>query len=265
MINYVKGFGVSLFLHCAALLFSLWVVMDNSITEKKMLVVDFSAIALSKPNEGGVAPKLQGGIGAGQSGRVPSVSEQQPISPPEQALQSEAAFTPEPKPVITRQPEPDPTHEPVPRSTQAAGDQQFVKAQAQSSAIASAETTGGEEANFGVSDGLPAGRGTGYGSGTGTGQGLPQGYVKSNFNYILLSIRRNLRYPDYARRERLTGTARFTFVIKQDGNIENLSLKESSGHDILDEAAEKAIRQAAPFSRPPEPALLVIPINFRLN
>jgi len=73
-----------------------------------------------------------------------------------------------------------------------------------------------------------------------------------------------LQYPDYARRAKLTGTARFAFVIKQDGTIESLRLEESSGHPELDEAAEKAIKRSAPFPNPPAPALLIIPIEFRL-
>lgn len=96
-------------------------------------------------------------------------------------------------------------------------------------------------------------------------QGLAQRYVESNFNCILVNIRRHLKYPDYARRKKLTGVARFAFVIKRDGTTENFRIKESSGHDILDEAAQRAIERAAPFPRPPVPALLVVPGSFRLG
>ena len=260
MTDYVKGFCVSLLLHGAMLFLVLWVVVDSPATEKKILVVDFSAIALGRPNEGGALPGGENAPGTDRSERASSVPEQVP--PPE------AAFTPKPKPAITPQPEPAVTPKPKPvlrsSATRTVSDQQPVKAQAQSSAMA-LQPSGNAGTGSGVSAGSPSGRGADPGVGTGTGQGLAQGYVKSNFNYVLVSIRRNLQYPDYARRKGLTGTAHFAFVIKRDGGIENLRLKESSGHDILDEAAAKAIQRAAPFPRPQEPALLVVPISFRLS
>ena len=176
----------------------------------------------------------------------------------------------QPEPVATPNPKQKPVHASAPKTARSA--LQPAKTQAERAQPPSARDTGsaadtglnsGSPTDFPV--GSPSGRGTGAGQGTGTGLGLAQGYVKSNFNYILVSIRRHLQYPDYARRKKLTGTAHFVFVIKRDGTIEHLSLKESSGHDILDEAAEKAIQRAAPFPKPPVPALLVVPINFRLS
>ena len=261
MTDYVKGFCVSLLLHGAMLFLVLWVVVDSPATEKKILVVDFSAIALGRPNEGGALPGGENAPGTDRSERASSV--------PEQAPPPEAAFTPESKPVITQQPEPAVTPKPKPVSrssaTRAAGDQQPGKVQAQSSAMVLPAPSGDAGVGSGLAAGSPSGRGADHGSGAGTDRGLAQGYVKSNFNYVLVSIRRNLQYPDYARRKGLTGTAHFAFVIKPDGSIENLRLKESSGHDILDEAAAKAIQRAAPFPRPQEPALLVVPISFRLS
>ena len=261
MTNYVKGFCVSLLLHGTMLILVLWVAMGNAITEKEILVVDFSAIALGQPNEGGVLPGGENARGTDRREHASSVPEQAP--PPEEA------FTPKTKPVMTPQPDPAVTSKPKPvlraSATRAVSEQQPAKVHEQSSAMASPDPAGGGGAGSGASAGTPAGRGADSGSGTGTDKGLTQSYVRSNFNYILVSIRRHLQYPDYARRQRLSGTAHFAFVIKQDGTIENLSLKESSGHDILDEAAEKAIQRAAPFPRPQEPALLLVPISFRLS
>jgi TonB family protein len=251
MTDHVKYLSASLLLHGAAMFLVLWIAKSGFITEKKILVVDLSAITPGRPNEGGSLPGKPSAPGPRQSGPALSLPKQQLGSLREQAPLSETAVTPKS----------------VPHSSviEADGDQQPANAQAQYSTMISYETTGDEGAGSGVSAGAVTGRGDGPGLGTGTGHGLARGYAKSNYNYILVSIRRNLQYPDYARRKGLTGAAQFAFVIRQDGTIEDLSLKESSGYDILDRAAEKAIQQAAPFPQPPEPALLVVPINFRLN
>lgn len=80
-----------------------------------------------------------------------------------------------------------------------------------------------------------------------------------------MRVRRNLEYPAQARRLHLTGISKFSFIIKLNGRIEDLRLESGSGHHLLDEAARKAIQDAAPFPAPPVPARIVIPIKFSLR
>lgn len=58
----------------------------------------------------------------------------------------------------------------------------------------------------------------------------------------------NLNYPDAARRENLTGALVLVVGILRDGSIESVTIDESSGHRILDDAARRIVEMAAPFA-----------------
>ena len=64
----------------------------------------------------------------------------------------------------------------------------------------------------------------------------------------------NLNYPDQARREQLSGTLILDVTINAKGDLLNIDLRKSSGHKILDDAAQRIVRLAAPYS--PFPAKL---------
>ena len=61
----------------------------------------------------------------------------------------------------------------------------------------------------------------------------------------------NLNYPEEARRRGLHGNVLLTVVLNLDGSIKSIDLIQSSGHKILDDAAERIVLLAAPF--PPAP------------
>jgi protein TonB len=58
----------------------------------------------------------------------------------------------------------------------------------------------------------------------------------------------NLNYPEEARRNKLYGSLRLLVVILPDGRIESVSLLESSGNKVLDDAAMRIVRLAAPYA-----------------
>jgi len=58
----------------------------------------------------------------------------------------------------------------------------------------------------------------------------------------------NLNYPDQARRKKLSGTLILDVVISADGKLLKTDLRQSSGHQILDDAAKRIVKLAAPFS-----------------
>jgi protein TonB len=60
----------------------------------------------------------------------------------------------------------------------------------------------------------------------------------------------NLNYPDNAR-GRVYGSLVLTVSIKADGNLESVEVERSSGHQILDRAAERIVKMAAPYARFP--------------
>lgn len=57
----------------------------------------------------------------------------------------------------------------------------------------------------------------------------------------------NHNYPDEAKRAHLFGELRLLVAIKQDGSLERVELRQSSGHKVLDEAAIRIVQLAAPF------------------
>lgn len=63
----------------------------------------------------------------------------------------------------------------------------------------------------------------------------------------------NMNYPSEARRRNLHGSLRLLVAINADGSVRDISVLESSGHKILDDAAISTIRVAAPFAPFPEP------------
>ncbi len=75
-------------------------------------------------------------------------------------------------------------------------------------------------------------------------------------------------YPDYAFRNRLQGTVLLQLNIDINGNVHQVHVLKSSGHEILDEAAANAVRQwrgkpAMRHGKPVESQEL-LPIRFRL-
>lgn len=58
----------------------------------------------------------------------------------------------------------------------------------------------------------------------------------------------NLNYPEQARREQVYGKLQLSVSIRADGSVEKIEVDRSSGHRILDAAAMRIVRLAAPYS-----------------
>ena len=62
----------------------------------------------------------------------------------------------------------------------------------------------------------------------------------------------NLNYPSEAKARKLYGSLQLTVAIKADGEVETVEINRSSGHKVLDQAAIRIVRLAAPFDRFPD-------------
>ena len=62
----------------------------------------------------------------------------------------------------------------------------------------------------------------------------------------------NLNYPEAAKQQKLEGTLILDVAISANGKVDKVRVLESSGHKILDDAAERIVYIAAPFDRFPE-------------
>jgi protein TonB len=58
----------------------------------------------------------------------------------------------------------------------------------------------------------------------------------------------NMNYPEQARRRQLYGNLRLLVVIEPDGSLARVDVLKSSGHKLLDDAAKRIVRMAAPYS-----------------
>lgn len=58
----------------------------------------------------------------------------------------------------------------------------------------------------------------------------------------------NLNYPDEARRRQTHGSLVLTVAVRRDGTVERIDMIQSSGSDILDQAAIRIVELGAPFS-----------------
>lgn len=62
----------------------------------------------------------------------------------------------------------------------------------------------------------------------------------------------NLNYPSQARQQRIFGKLQLTVSIRADGSLENVEINKSSGQRILDAAAIRIVKLAAPYAPFPE-------------
>jgi protein TonB len=58
----------------------------------------------------------------------------------------------------------------------------------------------------------------------------------------------NLNYPDEVRRKKLTGALMLSVGIYKNGDIESITVEESSGHRLLDDSARRIVELSGPFA-----------------
>ena len=61
-----------------------------------------------------------------------------------------------------------------------------------------------------------------------------------------------INYPEEARRRKLSGNLILTVVLRHDGTVRDIEVDQSSGNKLLDDAARRIVRLAAPFAPFPE-------------
>lgn len=90
------------------------------------------------------------------------------------------------------------------------------------------------------------------------------------FDMMRLKIEGNKRYPESGKKRQQEGRVRVRLVIDREGRLSSLKIVKGSRHKVLDRAALNAVRNSAPFPRPPasllkEPLKLELTINFQLT
>ena len=81
----------------------------------------------------------------------------------------------------------------------------------------------------------------------------PEGLETSSsyLDMVRLRIERYKSYPDMAKVQQIEGSVTIRFVITPEGDVRAVELVRPSGHMVLDTAALSAVKDAAPFPKPP--------------
>jgi TonB family protein len=92
---------------------------------------------------------------------------------------------------------------------------------------------------------------------------VSDGQTSDIYALIRAAIEKAKIYPLLARKKRIEGTVVTGFTINSRGYPENIKIKKSSGHEILDSATISILKRSAPL--PSMNGEILIPINFRLT
>lgn len=187
-----------------------------------------------------------------------------PVRPPAEAVPiQEKAIEPltEPEvvepvegPVLADQaplPTPRPAYRPPQR--EAAAEKPASRRDARRPAAGSAGDNA-ENARRGTATGRETGKAAASGDGGGRNAAAGNAAVSNYPGKVVSKLRRAIRYPAAARRQRLRGEVHVQFTVSGNGGIGGVRVVKSSGHELLDRAALETVRRAAPFPRIPEGA-----------
>lgn len=114
---------------------------------------------------------------------------------------------------------------------------------------------------------------TGTGSGASAMPGSDPRAKRAEVDYFLLisaHLNRRKTYPTDAKKARQEGVVTVRFSVDRNGNVSNVSIRKSSGHDILDAATLQLLQRVAPLPRMPaamqrETVTVSLPIDYSLK
>lgn len=78
------------------------------------------------------------------------------------------------------------------------------------------------------------------------------GSVDNYLRMVLMRIEQHKKYPVVARKRHMEGRVRVRFIIGPNGMLRSIRVVEKSRYSVLDEAAVRAVMEAAPFPEPPK-------------
>ena len=90
-------------------------------------------------------------------------------------------------------------------------------------------------------------------------------YAQQNLSSISGLINGRVYYPRIARQNNWQGRVLVHFIVGTDGRAHSATVRESSGHQVLDQSALETIRDLAGMPTPPLPVPLTVPVHFKLK
>jgi periplasmic protein TonB len=255
-----RGFLFSLLIH--ATFISLIFGIGNTCTSiKTPIFIDLTLLGLVDE------PKVPKGGAEKQS---PVAEESNKVCVAKMAI---PAQTPKPekqapKPLppknVTKTPTPDPSPKvesngPVPTPSQTAQVEESLDAPPLYAALTA------NDALVAHNSGAVGNKKTGEGASGGGSTDLVKRYLSQHFDYIKSIIQQNIRYPKRARRMGYQGKVIVSFIIRKDGNAEDIKVATSSGFQVLDDNVVGTVKAVTPFPRPPVEAVVQVPVSYRLE
>lgn len=92
-----------------------------------------------------------------------------------------------------------------------------------------------------------------------------QQFLATNIDDIGGKVMAVLQYPAIAKRMKWQGLSSIGFVLHPSGEVTDLRVEKSSGHEILDKQAVAAVQAAAPFNGAPGEVSVILPVRFHLD
>ena len=257
-----KATQLSLVLH-AVLALGVLLLSRYARPQAPPLVIDFSLASVEAAYaEMGPPPGSEG-----QKADAGAHAAEEKVKQPAKSVQKGVKKKPSPK----KRPQKSVPHEkkPAPQQNQEPAPEARARTEERHDAIAA---DGLQSSRTGTAD-VPPKEKTGSSQGQGmttsgqlSGGGGNGGKGMSfTYEYVRRLIMNNLTFPTMAKKIGLSGKIVVAFFLKEDGQVEAITITSSSGHEVLDNVVVSTIRRIAPFPRPPAPARLVVPIVFNLK
>jgi periplasmic protein TonB len=273
MSSLYKGFLISLFIHIL-FVFLVYAFFDTNSSMNRPLLIDLTFLDTVNelpgpkgPSDGGLGLKKDAGDNQVHPEKKVATTRMQknkrPISKPQTTQNTQGPQKAANAPAQQLQPaiEPEgmvsmsPPH--ADASTPSAAEPPIQAAISGGGVISDAGSEGDSDS--------VQGSGPGAGEGPGSKNGITDKYVQKHFAYVRDIIQKNIIYPEMAHRRGWQGKVIISFVILENGCVNDINIKKSSGYSLLDDNVIKTVKTVSPFPRPPVESELLLPIVYRLE
>lgn len=95
---------------------------------------------------------------------------------------------------------------------------------------------------------------------------VEENYTEENLGRIRTILAERLKYPKNALRLKQQGETTVTFTLDTNRDVSQITITQSSGFELLDDAAEKLIESSASlFPKPAKSVRISVPIAYKLR
>jgi periplasmic protein TonB len=268
--------GNSLLLHglLLALLIGLWRVTPPDEIALPLITVKFEgASSAGSPGGGGGTAALPGKEpGAAAKPEAAATPQATPAGTPIQTSQASPPLpVPKPAPTLMRQPPPPkPKPSPAAQAPPAPAEPAATPAPPTTQSIQTATTASPAGAGRGSEGADSAGNGNVGRSEGAVGNGTGSGSGDDYLDLLRRHLNRYKKYPEEAIKQKQEGTVLIGFELAHDGTVTKAWIEQSSGNDLLDQAALAMMHDASPVPAVPErywdkKGPIILPVDFSIG